>query len=103
MYDKGSRYYRKIDVKVWGVNEEEVYTRIRVSSTTNSVKQMQARITDIVSHSTNILSENIYIDVNEKIGASWRNSDFFVRLNGPADGEGAAGVTKIRPFDFKQE
>jgi cobalt-zinc-cadmium efflux system protein len=52
------------DVKVWGVNEEEVYTLIRVNSTTSSVKQMQARIKDIVSHSTKIPSENIYIDVN---------------------------------------
>ena len=52
------------DVKVWGVNEEEVYTLIRVNSPANSVKNMQERIKEIVSHSTKIPSENIYVDIN---------------------------------------
>ena len=52
------------DVKVWGVNEEEVYTLIRVNSHANSVKNMQERIKEIVSHSTKIPSENIYVDIN---------------------------------------
>jgi cobalt-zinc-cadmium efflux system protein len=52
------------DVKVWGVNEEEVYTLIRVNTPANSVKNMQERIKEIVTHSTKIPSENIYVDVN---------------------------------------
>lgn len=52
------------DVKVWGVNEEEVYTLIRVNTPAHSIKNMQQRIKDIVSHSTKIPSENIYVDVN---------------------------------------
>nr|WP_295973313.1 cation diffusion facilitator family transporter [uncultured Bacillus sp.] len=58
------------DVKVWGVNEEEVYTLIRVNSPVDSVKYMQNRIKEIVMHSTKIPSDNIYVDINYSIGAS---------------------------------
>lgn len=52
------------DVKVWCVNEEEVYTMIRVGSTSEMVKNIQMIIKDIVSNSTKIPSKNIYVDVN---------------------------------------
>lgn len=52
------------DVKVWGVNEEEVYTLIRVHTPSESAKLMHKRIKEIVSHSTKIPSENIYVDFN---------------------------------------
>jgi len=54
------------DVKVWCLNEEEVYTLIRVNSSnkmmTNTHKVIQ-RIKELVSHTTNIPFENIYVDV----------------------------------------
>jgi cobalt-zinc-cadmium efflux system protein len=52
------------DVKVWCVNEEEVYTLIRVAASTKAVRNMQKVIKDIVSNATKIPSKNIYVDVN---------------------------------------
>ena len=54
------------DVKVWCVNEEEVYTLIRVNCSarmiTNTQKGIQG-IKELVSKATNIPFENIYVDV----------------------------------------
>ncbi|MBT2642470.1 cation transporter [Bacillus sp. ISL-41] len=52
------------DVKVWCVNEAEVYTMIRVNTTGGMVKNMQKMIKDLVSGSTKIPAENIFVDVN---------------------------------------
>ncbi len=52
------------DIKLWCVNEEEVYTMIRVKSTQNIVNDIQTAIKQIVSKSTNIPAEHIYVDVN---------------------------------------
>jgi cobalt-zinc-cadmium efflux system protein len=52
------------DVKVWCVNEAEVYTMIRVNTTGGMMKNMQKMIKDLVSGSTKIPAENIFVDVN---------------------------------------
>ena len=51
------------DVKVWCVNEEEVYTMIRVSTATGLVQNLHSLIKEKVSLSTNIPSEHIYVDI----------------------------------------
>jgi cobalt-zinc-cadmium efflux system protein len=53
------------DVKVWCVNEAEVYTMIRVkSSGSGMIKNLQIMIKELVSGSTKIPSDNIFVDVN---------------------------------------
>jgi cobalt-zinc-cadmium efflux system protein len=52
------------DVKVWCVNEAEVYTMIRVKSSEGMVKNLQKAIKDLVTKSTKIPSENIFVDLN---------------------------------------
>ncbi|MHC0035346.1 cation diffusion facilitator family transporter [Pseudoneobacillus sp. C159] len=52
------------DVKVWSLNEEEIYTLIRVKSTDNMVKNIQKVTKELVSRTTNIPNENIYVDVS---------------------------------------
>ncbi len=52
------------DVKVWCVNEAEVYTMIRVNSTGSMVKNLQKVIKELVSGSTSIPSDNIFVDVS---------------------------------------
>ncbi|MCA1202180.1 cation diffusion facilitator family transporter [Priestia flexa] len=51
------------DVKVWCINEEEVYTLIKVKSSSKLVKNMQKVIKDLVSNNTKIPSDNIYVDL----------------------------------------
>ncbi|GAY79141.1 cobalt-zinc-cadmium resistance protein CzcD [Sporolactobacillus inulinus] len=51
------------DVKVWCINEEEVYTLIRVKSSSKLVENMQNVIKELVSKHTKIPSNNIYLDV----------------------------------------
>jgi len=52
------------DIKIWCVNEEEVYTMIRVKSRQNIVSNIHLAIKQSVSNSTNIPVEHIYVDVN---------------------------------------
>lgn len=52
------------DVKVWCVNDAEVYTMIRVNSTGSMVKNLQKVIKELVSGSTSIPSDNIFVDVS---------------------------------------
>ena len=52
------------DIKLWCVNEEEVYTMIRVKSKQNIVNDLHLAIKQIVSKSTNIPTEHIYVDVH---------------------------------------
>jgi cobalt-zinc-cadmium efflux system protein len=52
------------DVKVWCVNEEDVYTLIRVKATTQMVNKVSRAIKEIVSDSSKIPLQNIYVDVN---------------------------------------
>ncbi len=52
------------DIKLWCVNEEEVYTMIRVKSRQTLVNDIHSAIKQIVSNSTNIPVEHIYVDVN---------------------------------------
>ncbi len=52
------------DVKLWCVNEEEVYTMIRITSRNKLVNDIHTAIKQIVSNSTNIPVEHIYVDVN---------------------------------------
>jgi len=52
------------DVKLWCVNEDEVYTLIRVSSSPELVTNLHCVIKENVSHITKIPSEHIYIDIN---------------------------------------
>jgi len=51
------------DVKVWCVNEEEVYTLIRVNASSEVVKNLHKLIKEKVSSSTKIPLEHIYVDV----------------------------------------
>ncbi|WP_079508635.1 cation diffusion facilitator family transporter [Mesobacillus jeotgali] len=51
------------DVKVWCVNEAEVYTMIRVKSSEGIVKNLQKSIKDLVTKSTKIPTENIFVDL----------------------------------------
>jgi cobalt-zinc-cadmium efflux system protein len=52
------------DIKVWCVNDAEVYSMIRVKSSGDMIKNMQKMIKELVSESTKIPSENIFVDVN---------------------------------------
>lgn len=52
------------DIKLWCVNEEEVYTMIRVKSKQNIVNDIHLVIKQLVSNSTDIPTEHIYVDVN---------------------------------------
>ena len=52
------------DVKVWCVNEEEVYTLIRVKDSSKMIKNIQSKIKDLVSCTTKIPHDRIYVDVN---------------------------------------
>ncbi|MFD0828841.1 cation diffusion facilitator family transporter [Neobacillus sp. M.A.Huq-85] len=52
------------DVKVWCINEEEVYTLIRVKSSSKLVKNIQKVIKELVSNHTKIPLDNIYVDLN---------------------------------------
>ncbi|KGR79347.1 cation diffusion facilitator family transporter [Ureibacillus manganicus] len=51
------------DIKLWCVNEEEIYTMIRIKSTQNFVNDIHLAIKQIVSKNTNIPVEHIYVDV----------------------------------------
>jgi cobalt-zinc-cadmium efflux system protein len=51
------------DVKVWCVNEEEVYTMIRVNTTSEMVKNLHGLIKEKVSHDTKIPADHIYVDI----------------------------------------
>ncbi|WP_419955220.1 cation diffusion facilitator family transporter [Neobacillus niacini] len=51
------------DVKVWCINENEVYTLIRVKSSTTFVQNIQKVIKELVSNHTNIPLDNIYVDL----------------------------------------
>lgn len=53
-----------LDVKLWCINEEEVYTLIKVKSSLSMVKNTQKVIKGIVSNATKIPSEHIYVDIN---------------------------------------
>jgi cobalt-zinc-cadmium efflux system protein len=52
------------DVKVWCVNEEEVYTLIRVKDTSNVIQNIQVKIKELVSCSTKIPYDRIYVDIH---------------------------------------
>lgn len=51
------------DVKVWCINENEVYTLIRVKSSSTFVQNIQKMIKELVSNHTNIPLDNIYVDL----------------------------------------
>ena len=52
------------DVKVWCVNEDEVYTLINIKSSAEKVSRLQKEIKERISNSFKIPSENIYININ---------------------------------------
>ena len=52
------------DVKVWCVNEEEVYTLINIKTSAEKVYRLQKEIKERISNSFKIPSENIYININ---------------------------------------
>ena len=52
------------DVKVWCVNEEEIYTLINIKSSAEKVYRLQKEIKERISNSFKIPSENIYININ---------------------------------------
>lgn len=52
------------DVKIWCVNEEEVYTMIRVHAPIETATGMHVMIKERVSLATKIPLEHIYVDVN---------------------------------------
>ena len=52
------------DVKVWCVNEEEVYTLINIKTSAEKVYRLQKEIKERISNSFKIASENIYININ---------------------------------------
>lgn len=52
------------DVKVWCVNEEEVYTMIRVNTSSEIARNLHALIKENVSHATKIPADHIYVDIN---------------------------------------
>ena len=52
------------DVKVWCVNEDEVYTLINIKSSAEKVYRLQKEIKEGISNSFKIPSENIYININ---------------------------------------
>lgn len=52
------------DVKIWCVNEEEVYTLIRVHSSPELTTGLQSMIKERVSNATKIPLEHIYVDMN---------------------------------------
>lgn len=52
------------DVKVWCVNEDEVYTLINIKSSAEKVYRLQKDIRERISNSFKIPSENIYININ---------------------------------------
>ncbi|WP_342433120.1 cation diffusion facilitator family transporter [Neobacillus sp. FSL H8-0543] len=51
------------DVKVWCINEQEVYTLIRVKSSSKLVNNIQKVIKELVSNHTKIPLDNIYVDL----------------------------------------
>ncbi len=52
------------DVKIWCVNEDEVYTMIRVHAPIETTRGIHVMIKEKVSLATNIPLEHIYVDVN---------------------------------------
>ena len=52
------------DVKLWCVNEDEIYTLINIQSPAEKVYRLQKEIKEKISNSLKIPSENIYINVN---------------------------------------
>ena len=52
------------DVKIWCINEDEVYTMIRVHAHTETTTGMHVMIKEKVSLATKIPLEHIYVDVN---------------------------------------
>jgi len=52
------------DVKVWCVNEDEIYTLINIKSSAEKVYRLQIEIKERISNSLKIPLENIYINVN---------------------------------------
>jgi cobalt-zinc-cadmium efflux system protein len=52
------------DVKLWCVNEDEIYTLINIKSSAEKVYKLQKEIKERISNSLKIPSENIYINVN---------------------------------------
>jgi cobalt-zinc-cadmium efflux system protein len=50
------------DIKIWSINEEEVYTLIRVKSSSKLVKNTHKVIKELVSYHTKIPTERIYVD-----------------------------------------
>lgn len=51
------------DIKLWCVNEEEIYTMIRIKSRQDFVNDIHLAIKQIVAKNTNIPVEHIYVDV----------------------------------------
>ena len=52
------------DVKIWCINEQEVYTLIKVESSPKLVNNIQKRIKELVTNHTKIPLNNIYVDLN---------------------------------------
>ena len=52
------------DVKVWCVNEDEIYTLINIKTSAEKVYRLQKEIRERISNSFKIPSENIYININ---------------------------------------
>lgn len=51
------------DIKLWCVNEEEIYTMIRIKSRQNFVNDIHFAIKQIVAKNTDIPVEHIFVDV----------------------------------------
>ena len=52
------------DIKIWCINEQEVYTLIKVESSSKLVNNIQKGIKELVSNHTKIPLNNIYVDLN---------------------------------------
>ena len=52
------------DVKLWCINEDEVYTLIRVNSSPELIQNLHCVIKEKVSFSTKIPYDHIYVDIN---------------------------------------
>lgn len=52
------------DIKVWCINEQEVYTLIKVKSSSKLVNNIQKGIKELVSNHTKIPLDHIYVDLN---------------------------------------
>ena len=55
------------DIKLWCVNEEEIYTMIRIKSRHNLVNDLHLAIKQLVAKNTNIPIEHIYVDVQPQL------------------------------------